>query len=385
MSFTSQFKTRTEILERKNLSSQQYYPIAIDVGYSGVKGMSPCNIFCFPSFACKETTSMIGNPKDSDILYRDETGTYRVGEMAIDGLAINDTNNSLASLYGRNRYYSTLFKILVRVGIAIGLGKDTNGGWDGTKPLTIQTGLPPAYRRTDTKYMIEAFSGKHSFQVKLGSGPWQHYNFYLEPKDISVMDQPLGSVLSACKRNDGTTVMLENGKSYIDGSILVMDGGFGTLDIYSIANRVITDTHTYDAYGMKNVFDQTAKVINRMYGVETHAHTLAKLLDNGMVPVFDRATRSSHEQSFADILKKCNEKICLDAMTSIENTYNDLIDYEFLLVTGGTGAAWLDTIRDRYKGMSTLRIITGNQNDPTLDHIYSNVRGYYMRAVLTKK
>lgn len=385
MNLPINYKTKTEILERDNLPCNSCYPIAIDVGYSGVKGMSPCNVFCFPSFARKETAAMIGNPESSDILYRDETGTYCVGEMAVNGLAVNDTNNSLTSLYGRNRYYSSIFKILVRVGIAIGLGQGIEGGWDATKPIFIQTGLPPAYRLSDTSYMIDAFSGKHVFQVKIGGGPWKNYNFVLENKDISVIDQPLGSVFSASKKNDGSTVILENGKSYIDSSLLVMDGGFGTLDIYSVANRRITDIHTYDTFGMKNVFDMTAKQISRTYGVETHVHTLPKLLDSGKVTVFDRATRSTREESFGTILDECSRKVCMNALSSIESTYNDLVDYEYLLVTGGTGAAWLDMIRDRYKGMSTLKIITGNQNDPNLDHIYNNVRGYYMRAVVTKR
>ena len=49
----------------------------------------------------------------------------------------------------------------------------------------------------------------------------------------------------------------------------------------------------------------------------------------------------------------------------------------FILVTGGTGEAWLDKIRDYFSGLKTVRVMTGNENDH-LPMIYSNARGYYM-------
>ena len=54
---------------------------------------------------------------------------------------------------------------------------------------------------------------------------------------------------------------------------------------------------------------------------------------------------------------------------------------DFLLVTGGTGSAWLEMLRDRYKGMSTLSVISANQNEK-ISSVYSNVRGYYIYRAL---
>ena len=60
-------------------------------------------------------------------------------------------------------------------------------------------------------------------------------------------------------------------------------------------------------------------------------------------------------------------------------------DYKYLIITGGTGAAWYDKIKDYLKGMHTLQIIPGNVNDNT-SMIYSNVRGYYLfRYVADRK
>jgi plasmid segregation protein ParM len=57
-----------------------------------------------------------------------------------------------------------------------------------------------------------------------------------------------------------------------------------------------------------------------------------------------------------------------------------LFDHDYLVVTGGTGAAWNAYIKDYYKGLSNLTIIAGNQND-NIPYIFSNVRGYYMYLV----
>lgn len=52
----------------------------------------------------------------------------------------------------------------------------------------------------------------------------------------------------------------------------------------------------------------------------------------------------------------------------------------YLVVTGGTGAAWLSYIQNFYKEMDSLKVIDGAAND-TIPAIFSNVRGYYMQQL----
>ena len=54
-----------------------------------------------------------------------------------------------------------------------------------------------------------------------------------------------------------------------------------------------------------------------------------------------------------------------------------LYEYDYLIITGGTGAAWSQRIRDILKDMETLKIVNGNCND-TLPFVFANVRGYYL-------
>ena len=86
---------------------------------------------------------------------------------------------------------------------------------------------------------------------------------------------------------------------------------------------------------------------------------------------------SSNVKPFDDLLDKSNKMVCMEAINKLKNTYNNLIDIDYLIVTGGTGAAWSSIIKDYFKNMHTLTIINGNKNDE-IPYIFANVRGYYM-------
>ncbi len=380
---TKHFKTRTQFIQQQNLAPETSYPVALDIGYSAVKGFSPNGVYCFPSFI-KEMSSktIIGQAQPDDIFYKDEKGKeYAIGEMAIKATSYQDTNESVNTLYDRQRYFTTMFLILARVGIAAGMKKNIFGGYTTEKKLVVQTGLPPAYKKADTPLLIEALTGYHRFSVKFGDSKWEEFTFHLSEYNISVIDQPIGSVYSASKKSNGETVYADNGKSYIDSKLFVIDGGFGTFDTFGVSNRSITCTDTFTEFGAKNILQRTCDDIMDIYNKEIPVHTLQPFLETGTVVAYDRKTKSATSKDFSELLRnnsqKCFEK-CFDKIDAINN---GLVDYDYLLVTGGTGAAWLDYIKDRYKNMETLKIITGNQNEK-LSHIYSNVRGYYIYRAL---
>lgn len=382
---TYDFKTKTEIVANKNLTANNFWPVALDIGYSAVKGFAPNKYFCFPSFAREKSSEMavLGNPKSTDIFYKDEKGVeWFVGSFAQEVLNTSDTNDSVNTLYNRNRYFSPMFLVLARVGIAIGLQDNNIAQFNpDEQKLFLQTGLPPAYRKQDTPLLMEALEGHHEFSVKIGSGSWKEYSFDLSSDTIDVLDQPLGSVYCASKTADGSTVLGRNGKAYVDSRTLVFDGGFGTLDIYNIVNRSIMSTNTFDELGMKAILQKTSDDIMDMYGKFIPVHTIQPYLESGVISVLNRKKHSTEEHDIYEILKKNADAICDKALDKIEGIYNNLEDYDYLIVTGGTGAAWLQRIRERYQGMTSLNVITANQTEG-LPHIYSNVRGYYIYRAL---
>ena len=371
------FSTQTCFIPRKNAHTGKYWGIALDVGYSAVKGMSPNNVFCFPSFAREFHGKMLdgGDRPISDIQYRDEEGRiWLVGRAAQDALSSNDSNDSVQSLYGRNRYYAPMFLVISRVGLALGMQTNEHGT-PNNKPIALQTGLPPAYLQSDVAELKDVLSGRHQFEVRIGNGSWQKFDFILAEDDIKVMAQPMGSFFSAAFTNDAT--QLPSAKHLFSSNLLIFDAGFGTVDIYSIRNRQIESSQSFDDCGMKAVLSLTSDAIAKKFGVEIPVHAMQNALRDGVVRSFNRKERKTAYRPFADLLEAASEKVCKNALSRLDSIYNYLYDYDYLLVTGGTGAAWQDMIAEEYEGMETLKIISGSQNDD-LSHIFSNVRGYYL-------
>lgn len=377
---TSNFKTKTIMLERKNEMVDSVWGMAMDIGYSSVKIFSPNAICSFPSYARKVTNDPLsfGTPNPTDIQYKDtETGEiWTVGASAQDMVTSDSSNDSIAALYGRNRYFSPMFEVIARVGLALGMTINEYGN-PTNKSLVLQTGLPPAYLKSDTDLLKEALFGEHKFEIKVGNKPWQSFNFFLPKENIRVMAQPMGTLLSIATDNNGKLV--PDAKKYFSSGMLIFDPGFGTLDIFNIRNRYIESYETFDDLGMKRVLKETSDGIFKEFHVEVPVPAMQKYLKDGKVTVLNRTRgeKKTKLEPFAHILEKANKKVCLEALDKVDTIYNNLIDHNYLVITGGTGAAWKDIIKDYYDGMETLTIIDGNQND-TLPYIFSNVRGYYM-------
>ena len=378
---TSNFKTKTPNLERSNVSANSAWGIALDIGYSAVKGFSPNAVYCFPSYARKITTEMLslGQPGPNDIQYRDEyTGeTWSVGVAAQNMITSDDSQDSIQELYGRNRYFSPMFGVIARVGLALGMMSNNYGSPNG-KNIVVQTGLPPAYLKSDTDLIKEALSGSHDFSIKLGNKQWERFTFDLPEENIWVMAQPMGTLLSIATDNNGK--FIPEAKKYFSSSMLIFDPGFGTFDVFNIRNRLIQSYETFDNLGMKRVLQETSEAIYKTHKTEVPVPAMQKYLETGEIKVIDRRAHKTTVKPFGDILEDKNKMVCEEAINKINSVYNDLIDHDYLVITGGTGAAWNDIVMDYYKDMETLKIIPGNQND-SLPYIFSNVRGYYMYMI----
>ena len=102
---TERFKTKTEFIERENLSVDNIWGVALDIGYSAVKGISPNSVYRFPSYARKSKQLLsFAEPEESDIYYRDmESGEIWVlGERAQSLITLEDTTDSSLALYGHH-------------------------------------------------------------------------------------------------------------------------------------------------------------------------------------------------------------------------------------------------------------------------------------------
>lgn len=380
MSQTDKYCTKTSYIRHNAAAAPGVKVCAIDIGYSGVKCYTDNCRACFPSMAIpSKEVEFAGEANQTDILYRDEKGMWAVGSLAVKGMSIRDTNESEKTLYSRNRYDSELFKIIYRVGMALCLMEEPDIGSGGDRPIVLQTGLPPGYLKSDKRDILRVLSGLHLFEIKVGNNEWKEIFFELKPEQVKVMAQPLGSLYSAAF--DNNCRLIPGAKQYFTSSLLVLDPGFGTCDTYAVRNRTIDSSESFDNLGMRAVYKLLSDKIYQMYGEDIPVHAIPKILLAGEVAVLDKATICTTTHPIREMLAECSEEICRRAIQKIQSTYDYLREYRFLLITGGTGEAWMDRIRQHFSGIQGLTILKGNQNDAGLPQIFSNVRGYYFYQV----
>lgn len=374
---TLNFKPKTLMETRNFPSSNSHWVIGLDIGYSAVKGICPNKIFSFPSYARKipENRERMKAYADTDIRYRDKDGIWAVGTLAYDEVVVSEVIDSEEELYGRNRYYSPMFMVLARTGIALGLIANHAGNPAGRK-IALQTGLPPKYRITDTPMLKEVLAEKHSFEVQIGNTPWQRFEFELREDDIYVMPQPLGALVSASIDKDGK--QLPQSAKYFASNLIVFDPGFGTLDDYMVRMGSVVGTgETFSNLGMHEVFQRTCDDIQKIYGVQMLVPELINKLEKGTVYITDRRAMKRTDKQFGNFLFNNCEQVCEEAIEKMKVIHDYFSDIDYIIATGGTYDAWADAFNSKFAEMEGLDIIPGNINDPTLSNVFSNVRGYY--------
>lgn len=382
---TRDYRTKTVYTPMKNPTEMNKWPIGLDIGYSGVKGYAPNAIFAFPSYAKNigKNPTFYGELQDDEILYKDLTtgDIWRVGRNAEKMLGERDTSNSQLELYGRDRYYTQMFLVLVRTGIALGLISNEYGGHNGEE-IVIQTGLPPAYKDADTEPITDVFADTHSFAIKTArTKRYVNFNIKIERKNVRVMSQPEGTLMSIAMDNQGNT--LKGAQKYFQSNVIIFDAGFGTFDLFDITNRTIHGKESFNEFGMRAVLDECCKKIQEKNGVVVRPQVMQNILEKGAVTVQKRGRGqiSSHLEPIADLLEEASRDVCKKAVERVIDTYSGLMDYQYLILTGGTAAAWSDQLKDAFSQIESLTVIDGNTNCPDLDMIFCNVRGYYLYVI----
>ena len=378
---TADFKTRSEIRERKmpRITGNNQYKgrtiVALDGGYSAVKGASPSRVFMFPSYAKRvdDDVEVVGKVRSEDIQYRDnKTGeTWLVGQSAealMDGRDVQSTTD--ASLYTRYRYNSDVFKVIMTTGMCVGLWGTGLGN-----EVFLQTGLPAEYKLRDEEPLIKALTGSYDVSVKIGNGERENFRFELDKDHIGVIEQPKGT-LCAVTYKDGEVTDL--GKDVMKSNSMIFDVGFGTEDIFPIRRGYKDKTRTFPDTGMRAVFEGVIRELSEKYPIDAKIFEFQKYLEDGKVSYFNQEDYGWYSVEFAKVLDAVNRKLCEKSLVRLLQEYDNMMGYNYLVVTGGTGESRIDQIKEFFKKNPNLTILPGNLNTPDLPYAYSNVIGYYM-------
>ncbi len=384
---TGVFRTKTIMVEKKNPCIDGTWEIGLDIGYGGVKYFAPNKYGCFPAYAVRSNGQRIATGNDSsELCYMsaDRKEIWLVGQYAQDGIAPNEITISKETMYGRNRFSNPMFKAIALTGLGLAMLSNSQGNPDG-KEIYLQTGLPPKYLN-DKEGLKNVLVGEHHFFLRIGSTEYE-LHFSIQSERIYFISQPMGACLSVSIDENGRN--REDKKSGFKGAkllrnfSLVVDGGFGTFDTFDIRKGYINNEtcETFKQFGMEAVLELVIKEIQKNFHVEVSFEGIQKILSDGFVKEkkFDeeKGRKIFVKHDIGEIVQKCSKEICRAALNQIDTTYNDLEDYQYLVVSGGTGAAWLKDIREHYEGNEDLTILSSVEWT-NLQNTFGNVRGYYM-------
>lgn len=372
---TAKFRIPQEIIERENAHVDKTWILGLDVGFSSLKGFCSNKYFTVPSYMSR-LSGMLATVTEDDIYFEDESGLYLVGISALRQVMDDDTSDSDAEIFSRNRYGTKKFRIMVAVGLGLGLMENQTGQYVEGMPIRVQTGLPTAYMSPkDLVAIKKAFSEKYDFRLKIGTQPWKEFHICIPMENVSVMAQPSGTLYSILIDRTGNYV--PEAKSILCSNILIVDAGFGTFDPYAMIDRKLVVKESIPDMGMLRVLRETSKLFSEACGEEIRVSAMQKYLEKGFKDCVDEETMNSKNVYVGEYLKEANRKVCMESIENIKQITNYLRGYDILVVTGGTGAAWFELYKDYFKGMKNLQVIPGNKNDGISMH-YANVRGYYM-------
>ena len=131
---------------------------------------------------------------------------------------------------------------------------------------------------------------------------------------------------------------------------------------------------------MKSVFENMINELQKSYSdylIDTKVFELQNYLEAGHISVLDPETIQLVQIDFGNFLDNENKKLCEKSVKRLMQDYDNLLDYKYLIVTGGTGESRFEQIKNMLKGISTLKVLPGNINYPDLSFCYCNVLGYY--------
>lgn len=364
--------------------------IAVDPGFDTIKVVANGKFFKFPFNTEKTDEKKISNMSVADdfILYRNKDNeTWRIGqyarELIFEKKDSSDVEEKMKNFYSEKRFVSDEFTIGLRTAIAMAVDKLKLYQSLSNITIYIMVALPHSVRDNYSTQVRSVLSGNHDYYVRIGKEYEEEYSFFIDENNIFTVSQTVASILGETSDDDGN---IDEDKFYYlsDGPTLVIDGGFYTIGEVAVDRGGSIDeekTFSDTEHAMKNINMEIAKELEpqrpdiKYYVIEylmSKNDGKIKYLKDGKAEIID-----------LNILKK--EKIKEMShrfIESLNEKYNNLLDFNYVLVTGGTGARYYEYLVEYYVGKGIVdedRLILTNNilNGKSFDIEYAIAAGAY--------
>lgn len=332
--------------------------ISIDPGFDSMKVIANGQHFKFPFVARETDERQLSDYGDRQgfILYKDETGaTWRVGQFAraiLFGEKGKQENDPMQGFYTEERFISAEFTAGLRSAIAKAI--TLSGLYDRQADLDIRliVALPHGVRTKYASTVIGLAAGEHSYYMTFNADAEKRFHFTIEESNIYTVSQTIAAILGETSDDRGYI----NQKKYhylCNGPTLVIDGGYYTTGIVPVSRGgSVDDAHAESdvLHAMKNVNLAVAQEISEKRPDIKH-YNVEYLLSQGEPTLrsLNRETGMVETTDLAAIRERKMRDICDDFIKYLDQKFDNLLDFRYILVTGGTGASFFNQMLKHYK------------------------------------
>ena len=336
--------------------------IAIDPGFDSMKVIANGRHFKFPFSAVETDERKMSDygGRNGFILYKDAHGaTWRVGQYARTLMFEHkDTEeDKMRNFYTEERFISA--EATVGLLSAIAKAIDVTGLYDRQTDLDIRliVALPHGVRNKYASTIIGQLAGDHKYYMTFGNGEERPFRFTIKEGSVMTVSQTIAAILGETSDDDGNI----NEKKYFylsNGPTLVIDGGYYTVGLVPVSRGGSVDDSRAESdttHAMKNVNLAISREIAQQRPDIKH-YTVEYLLSQGepSIRYMDKEQGKVVSIDLASIREKKVQSVCASFLRYLDKKYDNLLDFRYILVTGGTGACFFKQMLEHYKASGLM-------------------------------
>lgn len=331
--------------------------ISIDPGFDSVKVIANGHHFKFPFSAIETDERLMSDYGDQRefILYKDRSGaTWRVGQFArglLFGAKAHTREDPFDGFYTEERFISAEFTVGLRSAIAKAI--NIAGFFSDLKDLEISVivALPHAIRTKYASTVSGLIAGEHNYYMTFGKGREKPYHFTVKESHVFTVSQTIAAILG--ETSDDAGYINEEKFFYLsNGPTLVIDGGYYTVGLVPVSRGGSVDDSQSESdtrHAMKNVNMAVAMEISEKRPDVKH-YNVEYLLSQGepLLRSFNQTSGLVETIDLAAIRQEKAHEVCHDLIQHLNEKFDNLLDFKYILVTGGTGACFFDQLKKFY-------------------------------------
>ena len=336
--------------------------VSIDPGFDNMKVIANGQHYKFPFNAVETDERKMSDygRRNGFILYKDESGTtWRVGQYArgliFDNKEQQEQAEKMRGFYTEERFTSNEFMVGLRTALAMAINKAGLYDCQASLDIRLIVALPHSCRAKFSSTIVGAAAGEHSFFMRFDDSQEKAYHFATQESNVYTISQTIAAILGETSDDNGN--INEEKFFYLsNGPTLVIDGGYYTVGLVPVSRGGSVDdaraeSDTGHAMKMVNVAVEQEIANQRPdikhYSIEyllTQDDGRVRYLENGKARTIDLATIRSEKI----------QEVCAHFAGYLDKKYNNLLDFKYVLVTGGTGACFYQQLLAYYKEASIM-------------------------------